>query len=342
MKYPVPDNDTERVASLQKLDILDTPAEERFDRLTRLASQFYNAPVSMLTFVDKERQWFKSARGHLIDETPRVESFCQHTIMKEGPLVVQDAKSDPRYFDLPAVFDLGIRFYAGVPIRSLDQQIVGTLCVLDFESRETKETDLRALVDLAHCAQTELRVLSFMESERKLLSEMGELKRLASIDKVARCWTESFGLEILNRMIAEGGCDARQGLGVLLVSLEKVSQVNETYGREAGDFYLREAANRIRMALTQNACLSRSSLASFMVLLPNLPAEKFDSVCRAILQQIAGSSFQFGNLSLSMDACGGYAVFSGGAQLSSTLVNRAAQALKRSKEKGSGTVSHRI
>src|SRR5581483_10800779 len=106
-----------RIALLRRLNILDTPPDERFDRLTRLARRVFDVPISTVSLVDSERQWFKSFNGLSADETPRDISFCGHTILEDDLLVIEDARADPRFFDNPMVTsDLGIRFYAGYPL----------------------------------------------------------------------------------------------------------------------------------------------------------------------------------------------------------------------------------
>ena len=113
---PLPENEAERLASLLKMQILDTPAEDRFDRLTRLGCRLLRAPFAMLTLIDQTRQWFKSTRGHLLLEAPRAVSFCTHTILEPKPMVVEDALADLRFFAMPVVQDWGVRFYAGIPM----------------------------------------------------------------------------------------------------------------------------------------------------------------------------------------------------------------------------------
>ncbi|MFP5487048.1 MAG: GAF domain-containing protein, partial [Acidimicrobiia bacterium] len=103
-----------RLAALQGLAILDTPPEERFDRLTRLARRLFDVPVALVSLVDADRQWFKSCVGVGITESPRDVSFCGHAIADRSPLVVEDALLDERFADNPFVTgEMGVRFYAG-------------------------------------------------------------------------------------------------------------------------------------------------------------------------------------------------------------------------------------
>ena len=150
-------DDDERVAALCALNILDTVQEERFDRLTRLAAAAFSVPISLVSLVDRDRQWFKSRTGLEAPETPRSSSFCSHAVAGSEMLVVHDAASDARFADNPLVLGAPhIRFYAGQPIFSADGFAVGTLCVIDDAPRAFSEADRHQLCDLAALAEDEL------------------------------------------------------------------------------------------------------------------------------------------------------------------------------------------
>jgi signal transduction histidine kinase/CheY-like chemotaxis protein len=153
-----PEDEAVRLAELRALRMLDTPRDERFDCLTRLAAQVFGTPMAFLTLVDDCLQWFKSTVGAEISETSRDVSFCGHTILDEGFLVVRDATKDERFKANPLV--LGpphIRFYAGFPVRSSKGACVGTLCVVDSVPRDPSSSQLDALRDLARLAEAELQ-----------------------------------------------------------------------------------------------------------------------------------------------------------------------------------------
>ena len=129
-RAPLPPDEEERLATLHNLRILDTPREQRFDRLTRLAAGILGVPIALVSLVDRERQWFKSAHGLSIEQTPREISFCAHAVAARRLLVVSDTFDDNRFADNPGVTgDLRIRFYAGCPL-FVEKRCVGTrLCV---------------------------------------------------------------------------------------------------------------------------------------------------------------------------------------------------------------------
>ena len=156
LEAPRPADEEERLAALRALEVLDTPREERFERITRTASRLFRVPFALVSLVDAERQWFKSCHGLGLEETPRALSFCAHAILSDEPLVIGNTLADPRFAGHPMVTgEPGIRFYAGQPLRS-GGRALGTLCILDTRPRELEPEDLSALADLAAWAESEL------------------------------------------------------------------------------------------------------------------------------------------------------------------------------------------
>ena len=153
----IPFDEALRLAALRSLEVLDTPAEERFDRLTRLAQHVFSVPIALVSLIDSDRQWFKSCQGLDASETPRNISFCGHAIHDDAPLVVRDALLDARFVDNPLVTGApNIRFYTGAPLKLSSGQRVGTLCVIDSKPHQVTGEQLAALRDLAQCVSEEL------------------------------------------------------------------------------------------------------------------------------------------------------------------------------------------
>jgi hypothetical protein len=153
----IPEDEAERLAILRSVQLLDTPPEERFDRFTRLAARVFDVPISLLTFVDEDRQWFKSRVGLPLPETSRNTSFCAHAILEDSPLVVPDALQDERFAMNPLVTgDPRIRFYAGVPLK-ISGQAVGTLCLVDTRPRSLSKGELDSLQDFGSLLEKELQ-----------------------------------------------------------------------------------------------------------------------------------------------------------------------------------------
>lgn len=163
----VPLDEDARLAALDSLNILDTDAEEVFDRITRLAGRLLDTPMSGLSLVDRDRQWFKSRVGLDAAETPREWAFCSHAIHGQHEFVVRDAHADPRFQDNPLVTGAPhIRFYAGVPVTSSSGLALGSLCVLDTEPRDLTDEDRAMLRDLAALVNRELHLRETLHHAR--------------------------------------------------------------------------------------------------------------------------------------------------------------------------------
>lgn len=170
-KIPLPKDEAERLQALKDYEILDTPAEEAFDRITRIASRVLQTPISVISLVDANRQWFKSRQGLDATETPREIAFCTHAILQEEVMVVTDATQDPRFKDNPLVTgDPKIRFYAGAPLRTRQGHGIGTLCAIDRRPREITAEQSELLQDLAQLVIDEMELR--LQGQRML----GELR----------------------------------------------------------------------------------------------------------------------------------------------------------------------
>ncbi|WP_404296237.1 EAL domain-containing protein [Halomonas sp.] len=218
-----------RLAALMRLDLLDTPDEPRFDRLTRLACRLFGVSTAFISLLDRDRQWFKSRQGLDLTETSREIAFCQKTLERDERLVVPDTHDHPFFHDYPSVVGPPfIRFYAGRPLYLHGGEKVGTLCLVDPEPRNFGEGDATLLDDLARMVENELA--------------------LSSTDGYDAC------TGLLNRMTfreqAEAACQLcrRLGLPMALVSarLEELPTVNKAFGRETGDRQLRDLAALMR------------------------------------------------------------------------------------------------
>ncbi|MER7005699.1 GAF domain-containing protein [Dactylosporangium sp. NPDC000555] len=168
MAAPVPQNEADRLSALRAMAVLDTPPEADFDDIVRIASEICGAPISLVTLVDAERQWFKAKFGDVdADETPREVAFCAHAIMGRDLMVVPDATADARFADNPFVLaDDGIRFYAGAPLLTSGGAALGTLCVVDHAPHRLNLDQMRALRALA-----------------RQVTELLELRRLVVTDE---------------------------------------------------------------------------------------------------------------------------------------------------------------
>ena len=175
MRAPLPADEAARLTSLHGYEILDTPPEQVFEDLVRLASTVSGMPVALISLVDAERQWFKARLGLDLHETPRELSFCSHAILEDGVFVVEDASRDPRFADNPYVTgDPRIRFYAGAPIRTHDGHSLGTVCVLGQVPSSFRPEQRRALSELAALVADQLEQRAAARKlRRELAAERG-------------------------------------------------------------------------------------------------------------------------------------------------------------------------
>jgi len=145
-----PENEAARVATLESLNILDTPREDRFDRYTRITARIFKMPIVLISLVDGTRQWFKSAEGLDAEETPRDISFCGHAILGDDILEIRNTRSDKRFRDNPLVLEQPhIRFYAGAPLEAPNGHKLGTLCIIDRVPRRLTAKEKTMLKNLA-------------------------------------------------------------------------------------------------------------------------------------------------------------------------------------------------
>jgi two-component system, NtrC family, sensor kinase len=157
-----------RVTALKQYSILDTLPEQIYDDVTALASLICGTPISLVSLVDADRQWFKSTVGVAVRETPRSLSFCAHTIGTATTLVVKDAQQDPRFMANPAVVGPpGIRFYAGAPIVEPGGHILGTVCVIDTTPRTLSPIQIAALEALARHAMALMEMRRIVEANSR-------------------------------------------------------------------------------------------------------------------------------------------------------------------------------
>lgn len=152
--------ETERLKALEALKILDTPAEERFDRFTRLVKAFFDTEIVFISLIDANRQWFKSKQGSEACSTERSISFCGHAILQNDIFEIPDAMQDIRFADNPLVKgEPYIRFYAGAPLKTSDGFPIGTLCVIDSKPRQLTEAQRLCLRDFADAVEDELHAI---------------------------------------------------------------------------------------------------------------------------------------------------------------------------------------
>jgi diguanylate cyclase (GGDEF)-like protein len=252
----IPENEAERLKTLRSQNILNTPMEERFDRITRMARRLFNVPIALVSLIDEDRQWFKSCMGLSVRETPRDISFCGHTILDDKIFVVADAKNDQRFVDNPLVLsEPNIGFYAGCPLRAHDGQMLGTLCLIDTQARTFGDEDQEMLRDLALIVEAEIAC-----------AELNTVDELTNIS---------------NRrgflMLAEHALNmcARRDLpaSLVMIDIDQFKAINDAFGRREGDRALRSFSEQMKSTLRSSDVFARIGSDEFVVLLSNTSSE---------------------------------------------------------------------
>lgn len=249
----IPADEAARIDALSALNILDTPLEERFDRLTRLARRLFGVPIALVSLVDADRQWFKSRQGLDATQTSRDISFCGHAILGHDILLVPDAALDARFNDNPLVTDAPhIRFYAGCPLRAADGSKLGTLCIIDRQPRALDEEEKALLRDLAKMVEVELNAVQ--------LATMDDLTSLSN----------RRGFELLAQH-ALGQCRRlAKPASLLFVDLDGFKQINDRFGHAEGDRALMNFAELLKQTFRESDVIGRLGGDEFAVLLTQI------------------------------------------------------------------------
>jgi len=241
-----------RLGILHAIGLLDTPKEERFDRITRLCSQLLDAPMCLVSLIDADRQWFKSAHGLDVQETPRDVSFCSHAIAEDADvMLVYDTHRDERFVRNPLVTgEPFIRFYAGCAIRANGSK-AGTLCVIDDRSRDENEfngSQLEMLKTLAAMTEVELGT-----------------DASAAYDPLTGLWNRR-GFERRARDLLSLAQKEKIPTHLLFFDVDNFKTFNNTHGMEAGDTFLYDFATLLRSCLPMADLISRVGNDEFAVL----------------------------------------------------------------------------
>ncbi|NRF69754.1 sensor domain-containing diguanylate cyclase [Aquincola sp. S2] len=242
-------DDDNRVRALRSLQLLDSPPDERFDRITRLAQALFGTPMAAVTLVDAERVWHKSRIGLKDAESPRATSFCGHVVHDARPLVVEDALQDPRFHDNPNVTgDPHVRFYAGHPVHAMGH-LLGSFGVADTQPRGFTDADRSHLADLAALVERELAC-----AESATTDPLTGLLNRRGFELVAK--------QCLNHIERD-----REAACLLSIDLDGFRQINDALGREQGDDALRQFAGCLTQTFRVCDVVARLGGDEFVVLL---------------------------------------------------------------------------
>lgn len=270
IKPDLPANEAERLHALRTLEILDTSHEERFDRVTRMAKRMFGVEISLVSLVDENRQWFKSAQGLDASETPREISFCGHAINQDGLFIIPNAVEDARFYDNPLVTEApNIRFYAGYPLKLRQGVNLGTLCLIDSKPKHLDEEDKQLLNDLGAMIEQEIRSIQLATlDELTLISNRRGFLTLAEYSQ-----TVSRRKELT--------------MSMMLFDLNKFKQINDNFGHHEGDFALKQFAKVMRIVFRESDVIGRLGGDEFVALLTDVSDEKITIILERFKAEMA-------------------------------------------------------
>lgn len=332
---PILNQEEQRLLALLKTRLLDTPIENRFERITRLVQNVLQVPIASFNLVDKDRQWSKSMQGLSVVEIARNQSFCSHAIQDDQVLLVPDARKDNRFSSNPLVTgNPNIVFYAGCPVKAPTGEKIGALCAIDSKPRELSARELQILRDLAGVLETELRYDEMEEKLNGMKDRLDNAELLAMVDPLTRVWNRAGITEFLKKEWAKGVQD-RRALGVIQVDCDHFKTINDTYGRSVGDEVLREIARIILSVMGSKDTLGRLTGDEFMLILPECPQDKLANMMQTIRYQtmMHGIDTKAGTLHPTLSLGGAFMIPQEDADMTD-LMRHADEALVMAKKNG--------
>ncbi|WP_419804956.1 sensor domain-containing diguanylate cyclase [Terriglobus sp.] len=263
-----------RIAALRRYEVLDTPREAPFERVANLVRTVLNVPISTVSLIDTDRQWYKSCLGMESRELPREETFCTHTIRAREPLIVPDTLLDDRFAELAIVKgEPFIRSYAGVPLASPDGYNLGSLCAIDRQPREFSPAQIEVMKSFAALVVDEL-----------------ELRRIAQIDSLTEAATRRSFLLELEKAISNFNRSGRPAT-LLVMDVDHFKRVNDTFGHAAGDDVLRKTCTKISSLLRKADCIGRLGGEEFGILLNEAEADLAWKIAERLRQTVEELTF---------------------------------------------------
>ncbi|MEQ1951914.1 sensor domain-containing diguanylate cyclase [Mesorhizobium sp. CN2-181] len=267
--------EAERLVALDRLDILDAPRNESFDRIVRVIKNVFDVPIALVSVMDAHRQLYKACEGMGVDQVDRRSTFCTHALLAATPTIVPDALLDPRFANNPHVAgEPHVRFYAGVPLRTSDGHNIGTVCAIDMKPRPFGDRQVDILRDLAQLAMDQI-----------------ELQQLATVDALTGTLTR--------RGFRTGGERAlalarrhKHNLSLIAFDIDHFKTINDSYGHAAGDEVLAGIAGACSGNLRQSDIFGRIGGEEFAIILPHTDRRGAVETAEKLRSIIAGLPFE--------------------------------------------------
>ncbi|HMQ93027.1 MAG TPA: sensor domain-containing diguanylate cyclase [Amaricoccus sp.] len=285
------DGEFERLNALRRYAILDTPPEGAFDRITALAAEMLEAPVAMVSLVDANRIWYKSVHGPAgLREIARGPTLCGAAIEEDGVYMVEQASADPRTQEHPLVTGpFGLEFYIGVPLKTHEGYVLGTLCCMDTRPRSADLRQRRYLETLAAIVMDEIELrrsaAQISRLSEALAAACSDLERRACFDPLTGVLARAAMLDRTGRLLERAVAGAK-GAALLVVDVDRFKGINDTYGHGVGDRVLKEVASRMAGSCRGGDLLGRIGGEEFLAVFAEVTPEEALTIAERLREAV--------------------------------------------------------
>ena len=318
---PVPENELKRLSALVSLDILDTYSEKIYDDITHAVCAAFGMPISLISLVDSDRQWFKSKVGIDSQETSRSISFCAHVTASNKPLIVEDALEDDRFQDNPLVTSSpNIRSYLGMPLTVADDITLGTLCVIGTEPRIFKEHEIQLL---AHLRDVVVKIIKFRD------------------DSLTDPMTGLFNrrmFAIMSDKIISANTREHTTFSLILFDVDRFKNINDSYGHDAGDSTLIHLSKKLHEVMRREDLIFRLGGDEFAIVSPHCELQHAYMLAERLRAEVEQNQFVHKNKIINITISTGVSEYIEGIDNISSLLSIADEALLQAKENGRNQV----
>ncbi|MES2976386.1 MAG: GAF domain-containing protein [Pseudomonadota bacterium] len=265
---PFLENEQQRFALVDDAPHTFVPREERFDRITRTAMRLMGSPVAVISVVDDDAQWIRSAQGLDVSQTPKALAFCEQAALEKHSLVVPDTHADRRFDHNPLVVrGPRIRSCLGIPLHLVPGVCAGTLCVMSTRREAYSHPDIIAMQDLARMTVAELRLDAMSSMQKRLLVKLDQLERRARLDPLTGCWNVRGFRELVAMAVADAA-RSRSTLALCYVRIRNFDALTSQHDKVQVNTMRQLAAQVLRQRLPDNGALAALGGGDFCALVP--------------------------------------------------------------------------
>lgn len=323
---------TIRLARIPESTYFCTPIEERFERITRLARRALRIPVAAITFLNEDRQWFKSVAGWAVTEVPNNRSFCPLTLAAGDLTIFEDTFQEGALSQHPLVKEgPQFRFYAGLPIADENSELCGTFCVFDTRPRQFSETDKQTLRDLTALAQREIFGERMKSIHGSMTAKLGIARRESMMDPLTRLWNRR-GASMMLEAAIRAANEQKSPIGIAILDLDNFKQINDNFGHLIGDEVLRKTALRLIQNVRTDDSVCRVGGDEFLLIMKDCDPATARETTERIQHEVASTPIQTRQGAIELSTSAGFATCVADEEKSEdTLIEEADQALLSAK-----------